>query len=512
LIVDDPFQPSISSDRQDRCLKTIFDPGMGNAEIFWHALAGRLSQTPPLTVLRSGTAQSGKRRSNGGGAMADVATGGRIDEIAEHEKRAIHGAFWGFFVDYFDILLPIVALIPALPYFIPTSLEPTTRTAIASSLIIVTFLGRPIGAIVFGYLADSIGRKKTTLIAVGGITASTFLFAFLPGFDTIGTAAPVLLVMFRFIGGIFMGGEYVGANPLALEATPKTQRGIVAAAVSAAYPSAYVALSLVTIAVLMLFPPTGEPNQYVSFGWRIPFVVGGVISFLLFMFYLRVPESETWRRAHRTSRSSALRQLFTGNNLGTFGQVFMLMTGIWFGLYMVTAATPSLLIAFLHQPSTSVTYALMIANAAMIGSYLLYGIMGQKFGRRETLAVTCVLSATVSAFSFYAGIKAVAAGSFNLGMMFVGLSMVLTTSPNAMVMAYLCERFPTSVRASGYGIAYTLAIIIPSFYPFYFAWLSNVMSYEYTPVVLLVFGGLLGTAGALLGPSTNELELDQVPS
>ena len=95
-------------------------------------------------------------------------------------------------------------------------------------------------------------------------------------------------------------------------------------------------------------------------------------------------------------------------------------------------------------------------------------------------------------------------------MIFVGLSMVLTTSPNAMVMAYLCERFPTAVRASGYGIAYTLAIIIPSLYPFYFTWLSTFMSYEYTPVVLLVFGGLLGMAGALLGPSTNELELDQV--
>ena len=72
---------------------------------------------------------------------------------------------------------------------------------------------------------------------------------------------------------------------------------------------------------------------------------------------------------------------------------------------MVTAATPSLLIAFMHQPSTPVTYALMIANAVMIGGYLLYGMMGQKFGRRETLAVTCLLSATVSALSFYLGIQ-----------------------------------------------------------------------------------------------------------
>lgn len=67
-------------------------------------------------------------------------------------------------------------------------------------------------------------------------------------------------------------------------------------------------------------------------------------------------------------------------------------------------------------------------------------------------------------------------------------------------MAYLREPFPTSVRASRYGKAYTLAIIIPSFYPFYFAWLANVMSYQYAPVALLVFGGLLGMTRCTPGP------------
>ena len=190
----------------------------------------------------------------------------------------------------------------------------------------MTFLGRPVGAIIFGHLADSIGRKKTTLIAVGGIAASTFLFAFLPGFELIGTAAPILLIIFRFIGGVFMGGEYVGANPLALEATPKAQRGIVAAAVSAAYPAAYVVLSFVTIAVLTLFPPTSVPNQYLTFGWRIPFVIGGLISFFLFMFYFKVPESETWKQARKKAHSSAEAGVYRKQLERRFGQVFAIVT------------------------------------------------------------------------------------------------------------------------------------------------------------------------------------------
>jgi hypothetical protein len=85
--------------------------------------------------------------------------------------------------------------------------------------------------------------------------------------------------------------------------------------------------------------------------------------------------------------------------------------------------------------------------------------------------------------------------------------LVLTVSPWGIVSTYLLERFATGVRASGYGIGYSLGVLIPGFYAFYLLGLKNFMPYAYTPIVLIVVGGLLTTVGALLGPETRNVEI-----
>src|ERR671938_732434 len=99
--------------------------------------------------------------------MAITANGQR-ESLDPRAKSAIRGAWFGFFVDMFDIYLPIVVLAPALIYFIPPDLDTTTKAVISGTIFAATLLGRPVGSFIFGHFADSIGRKRTTLIAVSG--------------------------------------------------------------------------------------------------------------------------------------------------------------------------------------------------------------------------------------------------------------------------------------------------------------------------------------------------------
>src|SRR6516164_10552512 len=113
------------------------------------------------------------------GNLNVVRVGGSADLAA---RRAVRAACFGFFVDMFDVYLPIAALAPALTYFIPAGLSGTTQATIFYVVFAVTLIGRPLGALIFGYFGDLLGRRKTTLVSVGGFAVVTSLIALLPGY------------------------------------------------------------------------------------------------------------------------------------------------------------------------------------------------------------------------------------------------------------------------------------------------------------------------------------------
>jgi len=92
---------------------------------------------------------------------------------------------------------------------------------VSGSIFAATLIGRPVGAFIFGHFADAIGRKRSTVIAVSGFGVATLLMALLPGYEQWGIAVVIIFVLLRFIDGIFLGGEYTSASPLAMEYCPK---------------------------------------------------------------------------------------------------------------------------------------------------------------------------------------------------------------------------------------------------------------------------------------------------
>lgn len=435
------------------------------------------------------------------------------ERMSPRARKAATAGFLGFAVDYYDIYLPMVALAPAMHYFQPENLSGSLETTLFYLTFAVTLIGRPIGSTIFGSLSDRIGRRKSTLIAVAGFTACTFLMAALPGFQSAGWLGLGGLMLLRLVGGIFMGGEYTSANPLALEASPKHRRGIVGALIGSAYPIGYIAISIVTLPLLAWLPSDAVGDAYTQWGWRIPFVVGGLLGVAFFVYFLRsIDESEVWKKdvaapETKEAAKTPLRELFAGPNFRRLAQLFILMSGLWFAVQSIISPMTGLLIGRLEQDSGAVTTAMLLANVVLFGGYLLYGHLGQRYGRRRVLMLSGIATATVAAGTFFTTIAMLeGGGSFTLAMVIYTIGLVLAISPYGVATVYLLEAFPTKVRASGYGVAYSMSLIIPSCYAAYMLGLETFMPYVYTPVVLIVLSGLLTFTGARMGTETKDVD------
>jgi MFS family permease len=443
--------------------------------------------------------------------MATAASAQRTEELTPRAKHAIRGAWMGFFVDMFDIYLPIVVLAPAIAYFVSPQMSQSTTAIVSGSIFAATLLGRPIGAFIFGHLADTIGRRRTTIISVGGFGVGTLLIAFLPGYAQWGMAAVILFVLLRFVDGIFLGGEYTAASPLAMEYSPHEKRGFYGALIMTGYPLAYAAISLLTLILLQLIPAGDLNSPYVQWGWRIPFVIGALMAFALVYYYVTsVAESELFEAAAESEDDeggggSPIIELFKGPNLWSFLQVFVLMGGFWLTLYTAAAMLPGLLTNELGLSGTSLTITLVIAYLVLAAAYIAAGVISQRIGRRLFLIASSIIMATVGTFLYYL-IVGPAPQNLFVVIVLVTLATTVITWVWGLATTYINERFHTGVRASGFGIGYSLAVIPPAFYAYYQAGLASFMPFKYTPLPLLVIGAVLILIGAVWGPETKDVD------
>ena len=437
-----------------------------------------------------------------------TAASGQQETLNPRAKSAIRGAFFGFFVDMFDIYLPIVVLAPAIAYFVAPEMGTVEKSVVSGSIFAATLLGRPIGSFIFGHFADAMGRRRTTILSVSGFGVVTLLIALLPGYQQWGIAAVILLIALRLIDGIFLGGEYTSANPLAMEYSPKEKRGFYSALIMSGYPLAFAAISAITT-VLLLFIPAGDlSSPYVQWGWRIPFLIGSLLACALVFYYVRsVEESVLFEESG--GGEAPLRQLFTNKeNLMSFLQVFVLMSGFWLTLQTVAAILPGLLGNPVGLSKTNTTITLVVANVVLVGGYVASGMISQRVGRRPFLIAYGLVAAVVGTFLYYLLLSAPPQSLF-LVILLTTIITLLVVSCWGLTTAYINERFHTGIRASAFGIGYSLAVVLPSLYAYYQAGLAVFMPFRYTVLVLLVIGALLMVAGAAWGPETKDVDFSE---
>ena len=357
---------------------------------------------------------------------------------------------------------------------------------------------------------------------MSGFALITLLIAVLPGYTTLGITSYWLLIVLRFLDGICLGGGYTGSHPLAMEYVPAQRRGFLGGVILAAFPAAYVLITLLALGSSAIFPLAGAGSAYAVWGWRVPFVIGALLAAGLVVYYTRkVSESKVWEskvgdaptaNARRSAAGSGrtkspLADLLSGQARRNLLQVFVMMTGFWLTQNIVTLALPTTILDdTLGLSHDQLTTTLLIAYTCLAFSYIGAGVMAQKFGRRRFFIVNGSLIAVIGS-ALLALIVAGTLHSLAAIVLVVCIFAILVTAPWGVVLSYINERFTTDVRASGFGLAFSASVIIPSFYAFFMDWLGNIMPYHFTPVVLLAIGAILGTLGAAAGPDTRHVDL-----
>ncbi|WP_022881870.1 MFS transporter [Gryllotalpicola ginsengisoli] len=447
--------------------------------------------------------------------MSQAAAAPAIVSTAESRRRltgAVVGGAFGFFVDMYDVYLPTIALAPATVYFIPASLPVATKAIITALVFVATLFGRPVGSMIFGPIADHVGRKKVTLWSVAGCGAATFLIAFLPGYAQWGAGAVVLMILLRFVDGIFIGGEYTGAMALAIEHSPQDRRGFYGSLVGAGFPLSYCAIAAITWATLHFFPSGGADAPFTVWGWRIPFLCGAIFSVFFLIYYSRAAK-DSLAVTHKLQVTRVKHPV--GRLLGpvapkNYWTLFVMMLGVWFASNMASSLLASTAKSGSNVDASGISLIIVIAQLIHTVLFPVFGALSDRIGRKMFFILCGITTGTVCAACFavfgHGGVI-----GFGTVLLLVVVIRISGASMFALTPAYLSERYPAALRGTGYGLSYSLPLIVTGFYAYYQNWLGHIVPFAYTPVVLLVLAGVLMVVGGFLSAETRKWDIVNHP-
>lgn len=419
-------------------------------------------------------------------------------------RAAVRAGVVGNYVDQVHIFLPVLALAPALT----TLAGPDAGVTTGAVVVVATLLGRPIGSMVFGRVADRVGRTRTTQVAIAGTAACTLAIAAVPSHESVGTAAIALVVLLRFVGGVFIAGEYTSAIPLAMEWSPPRRRGLVSGLIMSMAPWAQSTIAFATAGLIALLGPAA----YAGWGWRLSFVAGGLASLALLAYYSAcvadapgVVRERELAGEGRARTSLGLRAVLGGAYAGAFWQMFGLMSGLWLMTNMVVILVTGRLDADAGLDGGAVAVVMGVAAVTQALVMSTTGHLSTLVGRRRFL-VGWGLTAALLAPALWVATMTAGVLPFVVG---IALLQVVTVCGYGPVGAYLCERFPAHVRSTGYGTAYSLSIVGPALWPWWIPQLERVLGHDGSVAAVLVVAGLLVAGCGALGPRLAPADLDR---
>ncbi|HZE98277.1 MAG TPA: MFS transporter [Planctomycetota bacterium] len=365
-------------------------------------------------------------------------------------RRVVLASFIGTAIEWYDFFLYNTAAALVFDKLFFPKLEPANATLAAFATYSVGFFARPLGGIVFGHFGDRVGRKSMLVITLMMMGVSTFLVGLVPTYATIGAAAPLLLVVLRFVQGFGVGGEWGGAVLMAAEHSPKKKRGLSASWAQAGVPAGLIIANGVFAATSRL---TGD--HFIEWGWRIPFLLGIALVGIGMFIRLKVLETPAFSRV-RESTGVARIPLF--EVLRTHPKNVVLAMGARFAenvsFYLFTAWILTYSTVQLGLPKSAALNGLLAASAAEFVTIPLYGALSDRFGRRPVYMLGAALTG-LFAFPFFWMVDL-----RSVPMLWTALILALAVAHAAMYgpqAAFFSELFGANVRYSGASLGYQLS-------------------------------------------------------
>lgn len=376
-----------------------------------------------------------------------------------HARRVWLSSFVGGAIEFYDfsIYSTASALVFASLFF--SGLPPAIGLVASFGTLAAGYAARPIGGIIFGHFGDKIGRKTTLIITIVVMGVATFLVGVLPTTETVGPIAAVMLITLRLIQGLAVGGEWGGGVVLTTEHSSSRRRALMGTATSMG-SAAGLLLGFIVFAIVI--PVTGD--NFLTWGWRIPFLVTIVLFILAIYMRLRVKESETMvKRREEIVAATAAGKKFENPLMAVLRSNWRwVIVGalIFTGPFLIQNLMLTFWVAYSvgtsHVPQGTIINMGMIALAVCLVLLPLAAILADKYGRRKVLLWGIGLQVVNSLF------VAPLLGSGSLALL--TLSYVLVFSIHAFILgpltAIYVELFPTKNRYTGVSITYQLASLL----------------------------------------------------
>lgn len=385
--------------------------------------------------------------------------------------KAYAASLTGTALEYYDFAVYSAAAALVFPQLFFPGEDPLTGTLLSFSTYAVGFIARPVGGIVFGRLGDKIGRKNVLVWTLVLIGVATLMIGLLPGYAAIGVAAPIILVLLRFAQGVGVGGEWGGAVLLSSEYGDPNKRGFWASAAQIGPPAG----NLMANGVLALLAATLTDEEFLSWGWRVAFLISALLVGFGLWIRLKLEETPVFLAIKESGErpKAPIKEVFVTQKRSLAAAALARVgPDVLYALFTVFVAT--YVTTQLGMTRGQVLTAVLIGSACQLFLIPLGGALSDRINRRLLYGMAAV-GAAIWVPIFFLLLSSPSMPLLILGIV-VGLAFhALMYGPQA---AYIVEQFDIHLRYAGSSLAYTLAGVIGG------------------AIAPLVFTGLLGWSGS----------------
>lgn len=415
-------------------------------------------------------------------------------------RRAAISAFAGSTIEYFDFVLFATASALVFNKVFFAGLGDQAALLASFATFGVAYVARPLGAVVLGGLGDRIGRRAVltlTLLIMGG---ATFVIGLLPGYDVLGAAAPIILVVLRLLQGVSAGAEQAGSNTLTSEHAPKGKRGL--------YTSwtmqGVTAGSL--LAGLAFVPITAAGQEFLlGGGWRIPFLAAGPLMLVAFWIRSRVDEPDVFTEAlaSGTARTSLpLGDLIRNHWANLLRVVFcslFALTGTILNVFALAYGTKTV-----GLPANELILVATLSGAVGLIVQPFYAILSDRIGRKPVF-IGSVLSVAGGFFALFPAMQT--RDMFLIGVVLVAVNLVAVAA-NVVQASFYTEMFPTEVRYTGVAVGTQVGLVAVGFSPAIAAAIQGPGADGWVPVAVMgAIGMVLAAVSAATAKETSGASL-----
>ncbi|MEW2454192.1 MFS transporter [Streptomyces albus] len=383
--------------------------------------------------------------------------------LEQIRRRSLLSGTIGAIVEWYEYTVYGVAAALVFGHLFFPNLSPGISQVVSLATFGVGFLARPVGAFVAGHLGDRIGRKSTLVLTFSIMTVATAAIGFVPTYQQIGVAAPLVLCVLRLAQGFAVGGEWGGAAIIAVENAPRERRGYFGA-----WPQIGVSAGLLLGTAAVSLSSWLSGDAFDEWGWRLPFLFSVVLAVVGFFIRLRATESPAFLAekakmdAELERRKAPAAVLLREHRRPLLITVFGRFAEAG-NYYLFTTFILSYVTTTLGAPKSYGLTASMIGAAVNIVAIPLFGAVSDRIGRVRTFLVGGALIA-VTTWPIFALVHTGKLWAVTAGVvLFLALGHAMVYAP---LPALYCEMFPTSVRYSGISIGYQMAsVLLASFTP-----------------------------------------------